>query len=66
MQLIEDLRFFIGAFFLVVGVLLTGAGLLHPEEVAGVNLNLIVGISFLIFGALSLSLALLSTRRPKR
>lgn len=56
-RLLEDLRSFIGAFFLIVGVLLMGQGLVHPEETAGVNLNLIVGTAFLIFGSGALAMA---------
>jgi tellurite resistance protein TehA-like permease len=61
-RLLEDLRFFIGTFFVLVGALLTGAGVLTPVETAGQNLNLIVGIAFLIFGAFAL---IMSVRASK-
>lgn len=65
-QLFEDLRFFIGAFFLIVGAILTGAGLVNPTEIAGVNLNLLVGVCFIIFGAGALVMAVLFVRSLKR
>lgn len=57
MRLLEDLRFFIGAFFVIVGLLLAVAGLVQPEITAGVNLNLVVGITFVVFGGGALALA---------
>ncbi len=56
-KLFEDLRAFIGAFFLIVGIILTITGIVHPEFVEGYNLNLITGICFLIFASLALMLA---------
>ena len=55
-HLIEDLRFFIGVFFLMIGVLLIGESLLVPSMVEGINVNLWVGLSFLGFSLLSLAL----------
>ncbi len=57
-RLLEDLRFFIGAFFLIVGFLLTGAGLLQPQMTAGIELNLFVGLAFLAFGTGAMAMAL--------
>jgi len=54
----HDLRFFIGAFFFLVGVLLLGQGVLSPMLTDGVNLNLDAGLGFLVFS----SVALLSLR----
>ena len=56
-RLLEDLRFFIGAFFAIVGLLLSVAGLVQPEITAGVNLNFVVGVTFIIFGGGALALA---------
>lgn len=64
--LLEDLRFFIGAFFVIVGVLLVGQGLINPLDTAGVNLNLIVGICFFIFGSGALAMAVTSARSQRR
>jgi hypothetical protein len=61
-RLLEDLRFFIGAFFLLVGFLLTAAGLISPVVTAGQNLNLLVGVTFVVFGAGALALALKASR----
>jgi hypothetical protein len=47
---ILDLRFFIGGFFLIVGVLLTLHGLFVGALSVGYNLNLWAGIFFVIFG----------------
>jgi hypothetical protein len=55
-RLLEDLRFFIGAFFFVVGVLLTLQGFLAaPTE--GYNLNLSTGAAFVIFALFPLTMA---------
>ena len=51
---IHDLRFFIGAFFLLVGALLIGQGALSPSLTDGVNLNLYSGIGFLTFSSIAL------------
>jgi hypothetical protein len=45
----HDLRFFIGAFFLIVGAILSLQGLLDPTPVEGVNLNLYAGLGFILF-----------------
>jgi energy-converting hydrogenase Eha subunit E len=63
-RLLEDLRFFIGTFFVLVGVLLTAAGLFDPVMTAGLNMNLTVGLVFLVFGALALWMAVRALR-PK-
>lgn len=54
--LIEDLRFCIGAFFLIVGALLTVQGIL--VNTAEINLNLWTGFVFLIFGGGAVTLSL--------
>ena len=46
---LQDLRFFIGAFFFIVGVILTLQGLIDPTPVEGVNLNLYAGMGFVLF-----------------
>jgi hypothetical protein len=56
-KLMEDLRFFIGAFFLIVGALLTLQGL-FGTQVGEVNLNLITGIGFIVFALVPLTMAL--------
>ena len=53
-NLLEDLKFFIGTFFVIVGVLLLIEGLTNPVLSAGYNLNLIAGTSFLIFALVPL------------
>lgn len=62
-RLIEDLRFFIGAFFLIVGVLLLLQGLLVTGAAPGPNLNLLTGIAFTLFASGSLYLSLRANRR---
>ena len=61
-ELLEDLRFFIGLFFLIVGVILIAQGLLHPVETAGVNLNLNVGLGFLSFSFVALLMVFIGFR----
>lgn len=56
-KLLEDLRFFIGSFFLVVGLALVGKGLVTPILMDGYNLNLIAGAVFLLFSCPALLLA---------
>ena len=60
----EDLRFFIGTFFAIIGAILLFQGVVHPTQVEGLNLNLICGISFLIFAAGALLLSVLAHRKP--
>lgn len=57
MKFLEDLRFFIGSFFLILGVVLLSQAFINPVLTDGYNLNLITGICFVIFsfGALALS-----------
>ena len=45
----QDLRFFIGSFFFLVGAVLVFQGLLSPALVEGINLNLYTGLGFVIF-----------------
>jgi hypothetical protein len=56
--LIEDLRFCIGAFFVIVGGLLTVQGLVEPTPVLDINLNLWTGLVFLAFGSAAVTLSL--------
>ncbi len=56
-KLLDDLRFFIGAFFLIIGGLLTIEGLQSHVLVEGYNLNLITGVTFVVFAFLALFLA---------
>ncbi len=64
-----DLRLPIGAMFTIVGVLLTGFGLISDKAIyersLGVNVNLWWGLVLLAFGAAMLTLALRSSR-PSR
>lgn len=62
-RLMEDLRFFIGAFFVIISVLLIGQGILHPQTIGGLDLNLVVGGVFLVFGGGALALALATVRK---
>jgi hypothetical protein len=62
-RLTEDLRFFIGAFFLIVGAFLTFEGLRSGTLVEGFNLNLITGIGFVGFSLIALGLAARANRR---
>lgn len=59
MRLLEDLRFIIGLLFAILGVLVLGAGLLHPPAAPGaINANLVGGVAMAAFAALMLGLAL--------
>ena len=61
-RLTEDLRFFIGTFFLIIGVFLTFEGLRSGTLVEGVNINLITGIGFVGFSLIALGLAVRANR----
>ena len=61
-ELLEDLRFFIGLFFLIVGAILIAQGLIHPVETAGVNLNFDVGLGFLVFSFFALLMVFIGFR----
>jgi hypothetical protein len=54
----EDLRFSIGTFFLIVGILLLAAGALQTENADAANLNFVTGGGLIIFavGALAVSI----------
>ncbi|HRX94937.1 MAG TPA: hypothetical protein P5158_12495 [Chitinophagaceae bacterium] len=56
MNKLSDLRFVIGLFFLVTGVLLTGYYFISGKEVAE-PVNLWCGISFFVFGVFMVLLA---------
>lgn len=49
-RLILDLRFTIGLFFAIIGVMLTLHGMIVGTRIEGVNLNLLTGMIFLLFG----------------
>jgi hypothetical protein len=59
MKLLEDLRFVIGLLFAILGLLVLGAGLLHPATAPGtLNANIVGGVTMTAFAALMLALAL--------
>jgi hypothetical protein len=58
MQKFEDLRFSIGLFFLIVGVLLLIAGLLQ-DTVKNAQLDYLSGISLVLFGAIALTISVI-------
>lgn len=61
MRLFEDLRFIIGLLFAILGLLVLGAGLLHPPAApGGLNANLLGGIAMTAFAVVMLALALLA------
>jgi hypothetical protein len=61
MRLLEDLRFVIGLLFAILGLLVLGAGLLHPAaEPGALNANIVGGVTMTAFAALMLALALLA------
>ncbi|MBL7714339.1 MAG: hypothetical protein JNL01_02660 [Bdellovibrionales bacterium] len=50
-----DLRFAIGLFFSIIGILLLAASLLNPNDVVvGIRLNFVAGAFMGVFGALML------------
>jgi len=61
-RLTEDLRFFIGAFFLIVGALLCFEGIRNAVLVEGCNLNLYTGLVFIAFSAVALTLSIKGQR----
>ncbi len=62
-----DLRLPVGVLFTLLGLLLTGFGLVSPAEIyrrsLGINVNLVWGAVVLLFGAVMLVAALLARRR---
>ncbi len=52
-----DLRLPIGVLFFAYGVILGVYGLVHPQDVQGLNVNLIWGAVLAVFGATMLGLA---------
>jgi hypothetical protein len=59
MKLLEDLRFVIGLLFAILGLLVLGAGLLHPTaEPGALNANIVGGVAMTVFAAVMLGLAL--------
>lgn len=65
-----DLRLPIGVLFTILGLLLTGFGLVTPAEMyrqsLGINVNLVWGLVILAFGALMLLLVGRARRRGQR
>jgi hypothetical protein len=63
-----DLRLPIGLMFTIVGVLLTGFGLVSDDAIyarsLGINVNLWWGLVLLAFGLTMLGLAIRAWRRP--
>jgi hypothetical protein len=58
MRLLEDLRFIIGLLFEILGLLVLGAGMLHPPVLRGaINANLVGGLAMMAFAAVMLALA---------
>ena len=60
MKKLYDLRFVIGMFFLVIGVLLLGYAL-FASTASGVSINKWCGILFVLFGG---SMVALSLKKP--
>jgi hypothetical protein len=64
-----DLRLPIGLMFTIVGVLLTGWGVVSDEAIyqrsLGINVNLWWGLVLLAFGAVMLTLAMRGSRRAR-
>lgn len=62
-----DLRLPVGLLFTLLGLLLTGFGLVSPAEIyrrsLGINVNLLWGAVVLLFGAVMLALALRARQR---
>jgi len=62
-----DIRIPIGSMFAIFGVILTGYGLISDsglyQRSLGLNVNLIWGLTLLVFGALMLGLARLKRRK---
>ncbi len=65
MRLLEDLRFIIGLLFAILGVLVLGAGVLHPVATGDVNANLVGGGAMTAFAAVMLGLAIFGGRREQ-
>jgi hypothetical protein len=61
-----DLRLPSGLFFTILGVILTGLGVLAPDmraPLTDMNINLYSGISMLVFGAFLLFMARRASRK---
>ncbi len=65
-DLLEDLRFFIGSFFFIIGALLVIKGIVDPISTEGFDLNLITGVCFFAFSCVLLALAILQTNRMRQ
>ncbi len=65
MRFLEDLRFIIGLLFAIIGLLVLGAGVLHPAAAAPgtLNANLVGGAAMTLFAALMILLAVFAPRK---
>jgi hypothetical protein len=61
MKKLFDLRFVIGIFFLVIGVILLGYGFIASATTEGRSINIWCGAIFVVFGAF---MTILSYKRP--
>ena len=62
-----DLRFVIGLFFLLIGLILVATGFFTPELTpSGHNLNLMTGLMMLAFSVFMLNLSVRAKRRVDR
>lgn len=61
-----DIRWPIGLMFTLIGVLLSGFGLIHHTQSVslGININLIWGVVLLVFGVLMLLGAIAGKKNP--
>lgn len=68
--MIFDLRLPVGLLLTILGLILTGFGLVTPAELYqksfGINVNLVWGLVILAFGAVMLSLAIRARARGRR
>jgi len=65
-DILQDLRFVIGAFFLLVALIVITAGLvLPPPAESPLNLNLGAGVVFLLFAVAMLAAALRNRSRSR-
>lgn len=65
MRLLEDLRFIIGLLFAILGVLVLGAGILHPAAPGTLDANIVGGVAMTVFAAVMLVLAIFSPLPPQ-
>jgi hypothetical protein len=60
-----DLRLPLGLLFVILGVIVTAAGILKPQQSLGVNINLWWGLVLLLFGVAMLLLAVFCKGAPQ-